>query len=642
VSQSDDSYRAARLAITGAVALYGLGFMLWYGGTPLGRAPVLDGREILDLARQIADGTLAHEPFYRAPLYSALLAVPLGLGLDPAWLPAFARTLNFLAHLGSACAVAGITLRLGGSRYSALGAFALWGIYPVALHLAGDPLDITLGIALLLGGIYFALGIAREAPAPSNAGALAALAGGALALASLARPNFLGLLLVAAAVALLLAVREAKLRRPVLVGVATALALLIGFGLSNWAWSGRFWLTPWQGAYNLWAANRPESNGRYYQQLIEIRNVDRHVNPARLESEELYRRETGAVGALDPAATSAFWSAKLVAHVVAHPLGWARLLALRAAYLFHNDEQYDNKTYAFQKRESPWLRYNALGFGLLLVLAGACAALRGRQGRVRWYLVLVGAYAASALLVFASDRFRLPLAALLVPLAALAAETLWAARRDRAALAGAAATAAVAAAVAFWPHSRADAEATYTEDLLLGAQAAADVGQYRQSEELARRALEREPGRSFGWEQICAARYNALLSGLPLLGTPIELDRDSAQACLNPAARSDQAHALGAVFLWRLGKHSDAVAIWHDLAQRDSPAQQDALAYLLLVGADLGKGGSATGDHPPSALLLLVLAARGDGMSAALLAPSTDLDRERQRLKALLPIPSSP
>jgi hypothetical protein len=37
---------------------------------------VLDGREVLLMARDIHEGTLPKEPFYRAPFYPALL-VPL-------------------------------------------------------------------------------------------------------------------------------------------------------------------------------------------------------------------------------------------------------------------------------------------------------------------------------------------------------------------------------------------------------------------------------------------------------------------------------------------------------------------------------------------------------------------------------------
>ncbi|HEY4988614.1 MAG TPA: hypothetical protein VII09_02350, partial [Opitutaceae bacterium] len=54
--------------------LYALGHLNWYMGTPLGRVPVLDERENIDLANAIFNGALPAAPFYRAPGYALLLA----------------------------------------------------------------------------------------------------------------------------------------------------------------------------------------------------------------------------------------------------------------------------------------------------------------------------------------------------------------------------------------------------------------------------------------------------------------------------------------------------------------------------------------------------------------------------------------
>ena len=56
-----------------AAAVVLAGHFAWWSD-PLGLAPVLDGRELLLLARAMAAGTLPPEPFYRAPLYPAALA----------------------------------------------------------------------------------------------------------------------------------------------------------------------------------------------------------------------------------------------------------------------------------------------------------------------------------------------------------------------------------------------------------------------------------------------------------------------------------------------------------------------------------------------------------------------------------------
>ena len=57
----------------------------------------------------------------------------------------------------------------------------------------------------------------------------------------------------------------------------------------NAALSGEFRVLPWQGAFNLWAANRPGAHGRYFEQFARVASYAEGTNPARLESERLYR-----------------------------------------------------------------------------------------------------------------------------------------------------------------------------------------------------------------------------------------------------------------------------------------------------------------------------------------------------------------
>ena len=102
---------SARLLVAGSIVIYSAGFMLWYSVTPLGLYPVLDGREMLALARAMASGELAREPFYRAPLYSGVLSLALRSGLDSADLPLFARMLNLVLHWLSAMLVWQISMQ---------------------------------------------------------------------------------------------------------------------------------------------------------------------------------------------------------------------------------------------------------------------------------------------------------------------------------------------------------------------------------------------------------------------------------------------------------------------------------------------------------------------------------------------------
>ena len=104
-------------------------------------------------------------------------------------------------------------------------------------------------------------------------------------------------------------------------------------------------------------------------------------------------------------------------------------MARKAYALLDNWEQYNNKTFAFHKARSPWLRWNPICWGALLVLGVAGAARLGAESprAARALAAVAAAVAASILLFFVSARFRLPLAAVLAVLAggALAAPSFW-------------------------------------------------------------------------------------------------------------------------------------------------------------------------------------------------------------------------
>src|SRR3990172_3119109 len=108
-----------------------------------------------------------------------------------------------------------------------------------------------------------------------------------------------------------------------------------------------------------------------------------------------------------------YWRGKFWAHVREEPGAWLRLMVRKIYYLLNSFAQYNNKTYAFQQMLSAWLRWNPLHWGLTFVLGVAGAAMLWRRTERRGAVVLVAglavAYAAGALLFFASDRFRLPL-----------------------------------------------------------------------------------------------------------------------------------------------------------------------------------------------------------------------------------------
>jgi hypothetical protein len=458
-------------ALPAAVALfYAFGHLTWYLGTPLGRVPVLDERENLDLAEAIFGGTLPAAPFYRAPGYAVMLAGLRFAGVSAEGLFPAALAVGAMLH-GAGAALAASTARRWFGAASGLVAGLLFALDPVFVHNATQALDGTLALTLFLGGLScFAAAVARpDRPAPWAASGIL------WAAATLVRPNYLLVWLVVPGYA---ALRRGPRRLKV---VAAALSGVLLFGAAA-AWqkkvSGVAGFLPWQGAYNLWAANRPGSNGRYYTQHFSLPPALARANPARAESILLYEQESHG-GPQDIASMNAHWRQRFLDEVASHPLRWAHLMARKAYALLNNWEQYNNKTYAFHKARSPWLRWNPVGWGVLLVLAVVGGArLAADSPRDAAALAAVSAAcAASVLLFYVSERFRLPLAAICAILAGGAVGVRhfakgWTNGR-RAALA---AFACAAGLIAFSSFGGVDDRATFVQDHVLLARAAYTVG----------------------------------------------------------------------------------------------------------------------------------------------------------------------
>jgi hypothetical protein len=168
----------------------------------------------------------------------------------------------------------------------------------------------------------------------------------------------------------------------------------------------------------------------------------------------------------------------------------------KAYALLNNWEQYNNKTFAFHKERSPWLRWNPVCFGLLLVLgvAGAYRLAAQVPGAARTLAWVGAACAASVLLFFVSARFRLPLAAMLTVLAggALGSPGFWRGLSRRAA-AGVALSMVLAAAVAFSKLGGVQDASTFVQDHALLARAALTVGDDATALAEAREALKMQP-----------------------------------------------------------------------------------------------------------------------------------------------------
>src|ERR1043166_1295612 len=380
------------LVIPAAVAFaYVCLHLTWYRDTPLGQVPVLDEQENLALAEAIVHGALPAEPFYRAPGYALLLAGMRAAGVPAEGLFQAALIFGCFLHAANAALVAAIARTFFGGGRAALLSGLLYALNPTFVHYSTQALDAVPSLTLFLMGLCWLAPNLTPLDVSRRVSWRWAGASVSWAAAAMIRPNYLFLWLTLP----MLAFWFAAERSPRLLGVAATLAGVAVFAaVAGWQWrvSGVAGFLPWQGAYNLWAANRPGAHGRYYVQQHAFTAAAARQNPARAESIYLYQGETGAPAA-DIGALNAHWRERFTQQLGQHPIAWMGLMARKTYALLNNWEQYNNKTFAFHRARAPWLRWNPLGWGVVFVLgiAGAARLAHVAPGTARSLTVVTAA-----------------------------------------------------------------------------------------------------------------------------------------------------------------------------------------------------------------------------------------------------------
>jgi len=125
-------------------------------------------------------------------------------------------------------------------------------------------------------------------------------------------------------------------------------------------------------------------------------------------------------------------SAELRRDILEHPRAWVRLMAKKAYMFWASYDPPDNFSYNLYRRFSPLLRFNPLGFSLLVPLGIVGMFLSSRRWRDLLSLhAFVVAFWASIVVVFVVGRYRLPVVLALSGFSGLAFWQGWAWLRGR-------------------------------------------------------------------------------------------------------------------------------------------------------------------------------------------------------------------
>lgn len=513
--------------------------------------------------RLAAGGSDAGTVFFQAPLYPYLLAAVYRLFGHA---PDLVRVLQCLGGALAAALVADAARRLAGARgglvaglLAALYAPAIW--YDLQIEKTSLALTLT---AVLLRVLVAARG-GTPPPAPSRRRlAAAALAGVALGLLALLRENAL-VLALPLGWALARATGPGRRARAAVLGAAAAglVACLLPVALHNAAAGGVPLPTTANAGVNFWIGNGAGANGQYREIVPGRGHPDYEQQDARRLAEEASGR------ALGPAGVSRHWFARALREMAEQPGAAAANLGRKLRLLAGRAEIMDSVALASFQDASWVLRaLGPVGFGLLLPLAAAGAVLAARRGGAGPLLLGAGLLAASILAFFVAGRFRLGLAPLFFPLAALAVVN-WreAPRRPLAA-----AALALAALLAWWPQpGLGDPRAAGAANL---ADACLRRADFPAAERWAAYARQRAPGSA-------EAAYNLGLA-LRWQGRYAEA-REPLRAAmvLQPAYAADCLAELGAI-AGALGDPAGARPLLEQ-ALRLRPGHENALRYLALV-----------------------------------------------------------
>jgi tetratricopeptide (TPR) repeat protein len=381
----------------------------WFG------VPLIDGANYFRTARAIAGGQWLGGPeaFWQPPLYPYFLAVLLRLlGERMIAIDIVQAVLGAL----SCVLVFAIGRRILGSR-AGTAAGLVMALYGPLIHFDAQPLIPVLHIVLMLAGIdlLLAAGLAAD---PGRHPLRWTAAGICWGLSAIATPN---LLLAVPAVALWIAGRKARVVRGALSGEVAALrrnwrssivflvavaAPVLLVGARNFAVAGEPVLISSNGGINFYLGNNAD-----YERTLRLRPGGEFERLAQ-EPENL-----GIVGA---AAASRYFTSRAITYLVSYPESALRLYLRKARDLVagreipRNENMYEYRGTSLVLRALLWRCGIAFPFGVMapLALAGICA---GWGAGRRLLLLIAVSYAASILIFFPTDRYRLPL----VPILAL-------------------------------------------------------------------------------------------------------------------------------------------------------------------------------------------------------------------------------
>jgi len=531
---------------------------------PILRQPLADAIVYVESAREVASGRiLMDEPFYRAPLYSYLIAPFYALDEEPE-----AAIIAFQVFLG--LLILFMTWRIARNLYGAAPALlslVLVGLYGSMAASETKLLGTTLGLFLGTVALW------TLTTADSRRGFF--LAGVVLGLGALARPNVV--LVVLAVAAMLLISRlswRAKLTSrviPMLLGVAFLVAPVTLHNLL----AGDFVFVSSNGGMTFYHGNNSSNRSGLL--------VPGPLTPGGMNAVQQGRRDRARASELTgrqlrPSESSAFWFRQGLNDIASDPVGALRRSGQKVYRFLGAHEYADNYSLAVELTQVRLLHLFVVPFPLLLIPAVVALLRKPPRRREELYVLIFACLGfVTCMLFYVGSRYRCESVPALAILAGSILTTLPVASRPRRLLACAAAVPLVL--VALVPAGRSAA----SQDAMAAAFWAGSLARDGRPEEA--RTLYADAARTDPSNPVAWARWAAFVTeteGVPA-GVSI-LDSGISSGADGPILRSERG-----TLLIQLGDVEDAehdLRLAHEARPLDPTARLNLAACLVLRGAD--------------------------------------------------------
>ncbi|HSQ61073.1 MAG TPA: glycosyltransferase family 39 protein, partial [Acidobacteriota bacterium] len=400
------------------IALAALAIRLVYfsGATqsPLFHQPALDARINDAQAWAMASGAgggggggggrLA-EPYFRPPFYGAFFAAVYSVAGHDLGAP---RLVQAAIGAGTVILLGLIGATLWDRRVGIVAA-AIGALYAPAIYFEGELVSASLELFLAALALWLLLEGAKR----RSAGWLAA-AGLAFAAGAVTRPTILPFALLAAVWLWKRAPRSATA-----VFVAAALSLPLAATVRNVVVARDPVFIASQGGINFYIGNHDDADGTTPHVPGLGSGVTATYDAPFREASRLAGRPLRA------SEVSAFWFGQGLDYWAREPLGAAWLTARKVAMVWNRRELPNTQDQAFFGPYNSWLFRAPLLVGFALVAPIALVAGWFERRRAGILLLFAGALTATTAAFFVCDRFRLPLAAALIPLAGAGMVRAW-------------------------------------------------------------------------------------------------------------------------------------------------------------------------------------------------------------------------